>query len=90
MARCEGCGAPRSFDVTSRQAARIRAGHSGSLCRSCRAGPVEAGESDYRFWLTMFGVKVPRGANALDVVRASGLPEDLADLATEFVRDFPR
>lgn len=86
MARCEGCGAPR--EVSHRQARRIRTGHSGSLCPSCRPGrSIEATETDYRFWLNLYGVKVPVGRSALEVVRASGLPPELESLAVNFVRD---
>lgn len=88
MARCGGCGA--ALEVGTRQRRRIAAGVSSSLCRTCRGRPViEPREQDYRFWLNLYGVKVPNGGKALDVVRASGMPEELADLATEFVRDFP-
>lgn len=86
MARCEGCGAPR--EVSSRQARRIRTGHSGSLCPTCRpARSLAATETDYRYWLGLYGVKVPRGQSALEVVRASGMPPELEDLAVGFVRD---
>lgn len=86
MARCEGCGAPRS-GVSARQMSRIRTGHSGNLCRVCRGGPIEADEAAYRFWLTKYGVKVPNGSSAWDTVVASGLPPALGDLAKAFEAD---
>jgi hypothetical protein len=85
VARCERCGAPRT--VSTRQTRRIEAGHSGSLCPVCRGGEIVARDQDYRFWLNLYGVKVPSGTNAFEAVTASGLPPDLADLATEFVLD---
>lgn len=81
--QCGSCGA--GLDVSARQGRRIRGGLAAALCRTCRGGrSYTARESDYRYWLARFGMSVPTGANALDVVRASGLPPDLARLATEF------
>lgn len=61
----------------------------GGKCSACRGGRViEPRESDYRYWLTMFGVTVPQGAKALDVVRAAGIPSGLRTLAEDFDREF--
>jgi len=84
--RCESCGC--EIEVQARQATRIRTGHSGSLCRSCRAGPIQPTERDYRFWLNKFGMKVPTKVPALEAITASGLPPELGALAKDFVRDF--
>jgi hypothetical protein len=86
VARCERCGVLRT--VSTRQTRRIEAGHSGSLCNVCRGGEIVARDQDYRFWLNLYGVPVPDPpASAFEAVVASGLPPDLADLATEFVLD---
>lgn len=84
--RCDNCGG--TLAVSDRQARRIRTGRSTARCGSCRGlnGAV-ATETAYRYWLTRFGVSVPRGGRALDVVMASGLPPDLADLARDFHSD---
>lgn len=66
---------------------RIRTGHSGSLCRVCRGGPIVADDAAYRFWLNLYGVKVPNGSTAWATVVASGLPPDLSDLAKAFEAD---
>jgi hypothetical protein len=58
------------------------------LCGTCRGNPtIQASEADYRYWLDKFGVRVPAGRSALEVVRASGMPSELEHLAVDFVRD---
>ncbi len=84
--RCKGCGAALAVGV--RQSRRIRAGHSGSLCRTCRgAGTPVVTDDDYRFWLTQYGVAIPSGMSAIEAVSASGLPTALRELAQDFAED---
>jgi hypothetical protein len=90
MARCGGCGA--TLEVGVRQLRRIKNTTGAALCRTCRGGrSIEARDSDYRFWLSKYGVEVPRGVPALEAVAASGsLPPELAALAQGFVAgDWP-
>lgn len=88
--KCTNCGG--ALDVGRRQARRISNGMSGSRCTPCRGRPepIQASDSDHRYWLGRFGVEVPRGVRALDALRASAvvLPRELADLALEFDSDF--
>lgn len=84
--RCSDCGGP--LDVGYRQKHRIRTGRSTSRCSLCRGRPQPiATETDYRFWASAFGVKIPTGTPALEHLTATGLPAGLADLACEFVAD---
>lgn len=80
--RCD-CGSVRTVD--QRQARRWREGHIPGTCASCRGGSVTrvARDRDIGFWLKAYGVKIPRGAKARDVLTASGIPPELAELARE-------
>lgn len=85
--RCPGCGDVRTVDV--RQARQWREGHIIGTCVTCRGGSKTrvARDRDIGFWLRAYGVDIPRGVKARDVVTASGIPPALAELAREA---FPR
>lgn len=86
MARCDSCGERR--EVGDRQARRIRMA-GGGKCSACRgARVIEPRDSDYRYWLSMFGVEVPKGMSARESVVASGMPDELQALAKGFDRGF--
>lgn len=80
--RCEGCGKVRTVDT--RQARRWREGHIPGTCITCRGGSVTrvSGDKHLAFWLTAFGVKVPRGG-ARAIITAGGTPPELAQLARD-------
>jgi hypothetical protein len=77
--RCSNCGSLAA--VGPRQTRRINANGSVSRCVVCRGRNYVASESDYRYWLTRFGVEIPKGVPALEVVRASGMPAELREIA---------
>lgn len=53
------------------------------MCVVCRGGSATrvARDRDIGFWLRSYGVKIPRGQKARDVLTASGIPDDLAEFA---------
>lgn len=79
--RCPDCHKVRTVDA--RHARRWREGHEPGLCASCRGGSAtrKARDRDYAFWLKQFGVPVPRGTRAMDVIAASGVPPALGEFA---------
>lgn len=76
--RCPRCGGVRVVDVHTARSKRTS-----RLCAACRGqSPTRvARDRDLAFWLRMYGVSVPRGVKARDVLAASGVPPDLADFA---------
>ena len=81
--RCPDCGNVRTVD--RRHARRWREGHDHGTCISCRGGSNVrvARDRDIAYWLRLYGVPVPRGVKARDVITASGVPPDLARFARE-------
>ena len=79
--RCPDCNKVRTVDP--RHARRWREGHEPGTCATCRGGSVtrKARDQDYAFWLRSYGVPVPRGQKATQVIAASGIPPDLAEFA---------
>lgn len=79
--RCPECSRVRTVDP--RHARRWREGHDTGLCARCRGGSATrvARDRDIGFWLKQYGVSIPRGTKAREVVTASGLPDELAEFA---------
>ena len=79
--RCPQCHHVRQVDP--RQARRWRENHIQGLCVTCRGGQATrvARDRDIGYWLKMYGVPIPRGTKARDVITASGIPPELAEYA---------
>jgi len=80
--RCDQCGNVRTVDT--RQARRWREGHIAGTCITCRGGSATrvCKDGHLAFWLTAYGVKVPRG-KAREIITAGGTPPELVQLAKD-------
>ena len=79
--RCPQCHHVRN--VGDREARKWREHHVAGLCVTCRGGQATrvARDRDIGYWLKMYGVPIPRGTKARDVITASGIPPELAEYA---------
>lgn len=81
--RCPDCNHVRT--VSERQARRWQKGEYTGRCSNCRRGHRGRSprDSDYAYWLRLYGVEIPKGQKALDHVVASGVPPELARFARQ-------
>lgn len=84
--RCS-CGHVRT--VSHRQARQWREGVIPGTCATCRGrSPTRiARDRDVGYWLRLYGVDIPRGQTARQVIAASGIPPDLAEFAKDCFTD---
>ena len=81
--RCPECSGVRT--VNARHASRWRNGEFPGVCNQCRRGRTGrvATDAAIGYWLRMYGVDIPKGRKARDVLTASGIPPALAQFARE-------